>query len=184
MKFKINIRQSLNILHVLSWIIFIGLCIEAGSCLFSASYTLLRNPANAATFIGKHDLSGLYAYGRGHFVAETLLICIVLMIKAYLFYLIVTFLYEKKLNISQPFNRELGRFMIQASYLALATGLLTWCGAKYTEWLIKQGVKMSDIQLSHLGGADVWLFMSVTLFVIAQVFKKGIEIQSENELTI
>jgi hypothetical protein len=30
----------------------------------------------------------------------------------------------------------------------------------------------------------VWLFMSVTLFVIAQIFKRGIEIQTENELTV
>jgi len=45
-------------------------------------------------------------------------------------------------------------------------------------------VKMPDTQHLRLGGADVWLFMSVTLFVIAQIFKRGIEIQTENELTV
>ena len=50
--------------------------------------------------------------------------------------------------------------------------------------LVKKGVNMPDIQYLHLGGADVWLFMGVILFVIAQIFKRGIEIQTENELTI
>jgi hypothetical protein len=43
---------------------------------------------------------------------------------------------------------------------------------------------MPDIENMRLGGADVWLFMGVTLFVIAQIFKRGIEIQTENDLTI
>jgi hypothetical protein len=43
---------------------------------------------------------------------------------------------------------------------------------------------MPDTQFLRLGGADVWLFMAVVLFIIAQIFKRGIEIQSENELTI
>ena len=43
---------------------------------------------------------------------------------------------------------------------------------------------MPDTQLLHLGGADVWLFMAVILFIIAQIFKRGIEIQTENELTV
>lgn len=62
--------------------------------------------------------------------------------------------------------------------------MFTWAGATYTDWLVKQGVKMPDTQHLRLGGADVWLFMSITLYVIAQIYKRGIEIQSENELTV
>jgi hypothetical protein len=43
---------------------------------------------------------------------------------------------------------------------------------------------MPDTQRLRLGGSDVWIFMSVILFVIAQIFRRGIEIQSENELTV
>jgi hypothetical protein len=57
-------------------------------------------------------------------------------------------------------------------------------GANYTTWLIKQGVVMPVIQDLRMGGADVWIFMSVILFVIAQIFKRGIEIQEENDLTV
>ena len=43
---------------------------------------------------------------------------------------------------------------------------------------------MPDVQSLGLGGGDVWIFMGITLLVIAKVFKRGVEIQSENDLTI
>jgi Protein of unknown function (DUF2975) len=104
--------------------------------------------------------------------------------KACIFYLIIKILHDKKLNMSQPFSREVRLFILKVSYLAFGIGLFTWWGVKYTEWLVNLGVKMPDTQHLRLGGADVWLFMSVTLFVIAQIFKRGIEIQTENELTV
>ena len=86
--------------------------------------------------------------------------------------------------MAQPFNKEVGRFIFKVSYLALWIGLFSWWGVRYTHWFVKQGVKMPTIESLRLGGADVWLFMGVTLLVIAQIFKKGIEIQTENELTV
>jgi hypothetical protein len=49
---------------------------------------------------------------------------------------------------------------------------------------VDQGVQIPDIQALRLAGADVWLYMGITLLVIAQIFKRGIEIQTENELTL
>jgi putative transcriptional regulator len=49
---------------------------------------------------------------------------------------------------------------------------------------VKQGVKNPDLQYLRIGGADVWMFMGITLLVIVQIFKKGIEIQNENDLTV
>ena len=182
MKSRTNL--VLKILYVLSWIIFIGVCIEAAGSIFSAFYTLVINSFNARTFWVGNDLSGLYIYGRGYFFTETLLISIASVMKACIFYLIIKNLHPKKISLSQPFSREVGRLIFQISYLSLLIGLCSWWGVKYTEWLVGQGVKMPDIQYLRLGGADVWLFMGVILFVLAQIFKRGIEIQSENELTV
>ena len=181
---KTRTKQILKILHVLSWIIFVGVCIEAGGSIFSAFYTLVINPINAATFWAGNDLSGLYKYDPGHFFVETLLISIASVLKACIFYLIIKILHNKKLTMSQPFNNEVRLFIINVSCLAFGIGLFTGAGVEYTEWLVNQGVNMPDTQHLRLGGADVWLFMGVTLFVIAQIFRRGIEIQSENELTV
>ena len=180
----ISTKQILKVLLILSWIIFIGVCIEAGGCIFSAFYTLLINSINAAHFWVGNDLSGLYKYDPGHFFAETLLISIAAVLKACMFYLIIKILHDKKLDMSQPFSDEVRRFIFKISCLAFGIGLFTGWGVNYTEWLVKKGVNMPDTQHLRLGGADVWLFMGVILFVIAQIFKRGIEIQTENELTV
>ena len=184
MEIKIDTQQMLKILYVVSWIIFIGVCIEAGGIIFNSFYDLVLNPVGARYFWQQVDLSSLYKYDRGYFFVVTFIMSIVAVMRAILFYLIIRILHSKKLNMYQPFNKETEKFIFRASYLSLGIGLFSWWGAKYAEWFISKGVKMPDIQYLRLGGADVWLFMSVILFVIAQIFKRGIEIQTENELTI
>ena len=181
---KISTKQTLKVLYVLAWIIFGGICIEAGGFIFSTFYTLEINPVNAHHSWPGLDLSGLYNYGRGYFLAEMSQISLVAVMRAVLFYMVVDILQDKKLDITQPFSKSVGRVLFVISYLSLLIGVLSWTGARYTEWLVSNGVKIPDLEDLRLGGADVWLFMGATLFVIAQIFKRGIEIQTENELTI
>jgi hypothetical protein len=184
MEIKISTQQILKTLYVVSWIIFIGVSIEAGAFIFNSFFTLVLNPVGAHKFWQEIDLSGLYSYDHGYFIVVTLLMSIVAVFRAILFYLIVKVLDGKKLNMMQPFTREIGNFIFKVSYLSFAIGMFSFWGVRYTEWLVQQGVKMPDIQQLRLGGADVWLFMGVTLYVIAQIFKRGIEIQEENDLTV
>jgi len=184
MEIKISTQHILKILYILSWIIFVGVCIEAGGFIFNAFFTLVINPVGAHKFWQEINLSSLYEFDHGYFAVETLLMSIVAIMRAIMFYFIVKILHDKKLNLSQPFSMEVGQFISKLAYLALAIGLFSLWGVKYSEWFIKQGVVMPDIQHLRLGGADVWLFMSVILFVIAQIFKRGIEIQNENDLTV
>jgi len=185
MEIKITNNQILKVLQILSWIIFIGLCIEAGGIIVNTFITLLINPLGVKNFWeGNEYLSGLYKFDRGYFIVITLTMIIVAVLKAIMFYLIVKVFTDKKLKISQPFNMDLSRFIINQSYLALGIALFSHSGFKYSMWLTKQGVKSADLQSLHIAGADVWLFMAVILFVIVQIVKRGIEIQRENDLTI
>ena len=185
MEIKITTNQILKVLQILSWIIFIGLCIEAGGIAVNTIITLFINPAGVENFWeGADYLSSLYKFDHGYFFVITLTMTIVAVLKAILFYLIVQLFTEKKLRISQPFSSELSRFMINQAYLALGIGLFSHSGSEYSAWLTKQGVKSADLQSLHMEGGDVWLFMAVILFVIVQIVKKGIEIQNENDLTI
>lgn len=180
MEIRISSQQMLKVLYVIAWIIFLGLCVDAGSILFNAFYTSLINPHNEDYF----QLSELYRTDSGYFFVQIILMSIVAIMKAIMFYLIVKILQNQKLDLSRPFKLETGRFLFNMSFLALGTGLFSYWGVKYSEWLISTGVEMADAAILRLSGADVWLFMGVVLFVIAQIFKKGIEIQSENELTV
>jgi hypothetical protein len=176
-------KQILKVLYIISWIIFVGICVEAGGFIVNAFFAL-RGPVDIKYLWHEVDLSALYQYDHGYFFVEMLFMSIVAVVKAWLFYLIIKILHDKKLNMSQPFNKEMGRFIFTVSYIALLIGLFSLWGVKYTEWLTLKGIKMPGIQCLHFGGADVWLFMCVVLFVMAQIFKRGIEIQTENELTV
>ena len=185
MEIKITTNQILRVLQILSWIIFIGLCIEAGGIIVNTFITLFINPAGVKNFWeGSEYLSSLFKFDQGHFIVITLIMIIVAVLKAIMFYLIVKVFTDKKLKISQPFSMELSRFIIYQSYLALGIGLFSHGGFKYSGWLTQQGVKSADLQSLQIAGADVWLFMAVILFVIVQIVKRGIEIQKENDLTI
>jgi hypothetical protein len=50
-------------------------------------------------------------------------------------------------------------------------------------WLAGKDIALKTFAL-FVGGGPEFLFLGAIVFVIAQVFKKGVEIQSENELTI
>lgn len=183
MEIRITTKQILNILLILSWIIFVGLSIEAGGFIVNAIFAL-ANPSIVTRLWQQVDLSDLFKYDQGWFFVITLIMSIVTVMKAWLFFLIIRILHNKNLKITQPFSKEVRRFIFYISYIALMIGLSSNSGIRYVEWLVQRGVQMPDTQALHLGGADVWLFMAVILFIIAQMFKRGIEIQTENELTI
>ena len=184
MEIKITTKHILIVLNIITWLIFVGVCIEAGGFLFNTFYTLFVGPQNAEFFWNRLDLSSLYKFDRGHFFTETTLINIVAVLRAIMFFVIVKFLYDKKLDLSKPFNLHMRRFILNIGYLALGISFFSSWGTNYTDWLVSKGVTMPSTHQLRIAGADVWLFMSVVLFVIAQIFKRGIELQTENDLTV
>ncbi|WP_379084467.1 DUF2975 domain-containing protein [Pedobacter sp. UC225_65] len=180
---EIKTKQILNVLIVISWIIFFGVCIELGGFITNAVFALV-NPASLKYLWQQADLTNLYQYDTGYYLVILLHIIMPMTFKAFLFYLIIRILHSKKLNMSEPFNKEMVNFVSNLSYVALLIGIFSAWGANYAEWLAKKGIEMPDLQNLRLGGADVWVFMGVILFVIAQIFKRGVEIQAEHELTV
>lgn len=184
MEIKITTRQILRVLEVFSWILFIGLCVQAGGVIFSALYAAFFNPDAAAGFWEKADLSELYAYDRGHFLALALIIAIASILKALLFYGIVRVFTRKELSMKQPFTGRVTRFVLTSAFISLGIGFFCHYGVHYVAGLAGKGIRMPDLSTLHIDGADVWFLMAVVLFVIAQVIKRGVEMQEENELTV
>ena len=171
-------------LNVISWIIFVGLCVEAGSYILGAFFTLFYNPFGTGKLWDVMSLSDLYNYNQSYYVTIVSLMIITAVLKALMFYLIVKIFHDKKIDLSHPFNESVRKFIINIAWLALGIGLFSFWGAKDTANFVAEGASMPDIQHLNLGGADVWMFMGVVLLVIGRVFKKGIEIQNEIDLTV
>lgn len=185
MEIKITTNQILKVLQLLSWIIFIGLCVQAGAVIVNTCITLFINPDGVKNFWeGADYLSELYKNDTGYFLIITVIMSIVSVLKAILFYLIVKLFVDKKISISQPFIPAFQHFILKIAYLSLGIGLFSYCGQNYSKWLSQVGNSSADLQVLDIAGADVWLFMTVILFVIAHIIKRGVEIQHENDLTI
>jgi hypothetical protein len=181
---SLKTAYTLKALQVLSWIIFVGLCVEAGGFITNSIATLMLSPEGSGKFWKEVDLSALYHFNQSHYVVMTSLMIIATVLKALMFYFIVKIFHDKKLNLSKPFNQVMKRFILVIAYLALGIGLFSFWGTKFAAQLMNQGVPLPDIEQLRFGGADVWLFMGVTLLVIAYIFQKGIDIQNENDLTV
>ena len=175
-----------KVLNVLAWIIFVGLCIESGGLIVNAFVTIFINPIASSKFWGGMNLYELYQFNESHFITILVLMIIISLLKSILFYLIVNIFHKKKLNLSTPFNETMGKYIFNLSYLSFGIGLFIYWGSNFSAWLkIVSNDKVSpSLQQLKFEGADVWLFMGVILLIFAMIFKKGIEIQSENELTV
>lgn len=181
---KTNGDVTFKLLNVLSWIIFIGLAIETGGYLFNTGFTLFINSACASNFWGSIDLSDLYNYDLGFFICFTVLMISISLLKTLLFYQTVSVFHKKKFNLTNPFNETIKDYIFNFALIALAIGLFSYAGKTFSYWLISQNIEMPALENLKFSGADVWLFMGITLLIFAKIFKKGIELQTENELTV
>lgn len=183
MQITIRTERILKLLYIISWVLFVGICIEASAFLLNAVFALVK-PELLRYLWKPVDMPQLLQYDHGYFFVVMLIITIVHVLKALMFYLIIKILSDKKLDMALPFNQSVQRFILSIAYLSFSIGLFSSWGSRHAEWLGTKGVTMPDMETMQLGGADVWLFMGIILFVIAQIFKRGMEIQSEHELTV
>lgn len=185
MEIKITTKHILLVLYILSWIIFVGVSIQAGGSIVAAVFALVKPEFVKNLWLWSQvDLSALFAFDQTQFFVILVMMSIVSVLKAIMFYLIIKVLHDRKISIAQPFSNTLRSFILNLSFLSFLIGIFCAWAVSYADGIVKQGVEMPMIQYLHLEGADVWLFMSVILFAIAHIIKRGIEIQNENELTI
>ena len=184
MEIRITTSHILKVLLLLTWIIFIGLCVEVGAIIVNTFITLFINPDAVKNFWEGPDILVIYQLDTNHFVVLAIVMIIIAVLKALMFYSILKLLLDKKLDFTKPFNSHLKDFILKLSYFSLGIGLFTHCGSDFCLWLTSQGAEIASLESLNLTGADVWFFMAIILFIITQIIKKGIEIQTENDLTI
>lgn len=170
-------QQVLGILQVVSWILFIGLCIQTGAMVVSLCISAFVGPGIGANFYMGIDLSELMAFSQGHYWGQASLLVVLSGLKAYLFYQVVKAI--SKINVAHPFSSDMAQLISKMSAIALQIGIFGLVTEMYAGWLHKEHVHFSI----NMEGSE-FLYLAGILFVIAVIFKRGIEIQAENELTI
>lgn len=175
-----NNKVVLQVLHVISWVIFIGLCIEAGALIFNFVFTLIKPIASQNIYKGL-NFSEMYEKQFLHYVGVMIFMIVLSVLKASLFYLVV--LIFQKINLVNPFHETIGKLIEKLSYEALSIAIISVVFIQYTKQLLHKGYVVSNLE-HYADDTAAFFMMAAILFVIAQVFKKGIELQKENELTV
>ena len=178
---KSQTQIVLKFLHVISWCIYIGLLIKTGALAYSSVINLFPNSVASQNLYMGLTLSKLLEFSQPDFVNLSFLLVVLTGLKAFVFYLVIEIF--SKINFVNPFSMTISNLIFRISYVAFAIVLLTWTGDAYAEWLTNQGVQIPNLN-DYLGGGDEFLLLAAIIFIIAQVFKRGIEIQEENDLTV
>ncbi|MDH7446108.1 DUF2975 domain-containing protein [Aquimarina sp. 2201CG14-23] len=170
-------KQILTLMKIVSWILFIGLCIKLGAILISGGISLFVNEKATENLYLGLDLSQLYKFSTSYYILVLSLLVSVSALKAYLFYLVLKIF--SKIDFDQPFTKPVAILISSISYVSLWTGLLAYFANNYCKWLLKKGAVFN---LDW--GSSEFLFMAGIIFIIGFIFKRGVEIQLENQLTV
>ena len=170
-------KRIFNIMNVVSWIVFIGLCIKAGAIIIVSVLSLFVNKNATENLYMGIDLSNLYNFSIGHFMFTVFLMILVASLKAYIFYILIKIF--RGLDYNKPFEATIANLIFRISYISLGVGLVGVVANTYVTWL-RHKVFFTSIDIS----TSAYIFMAGVVFAIALLFQRAIEIQSENELTI
>lgn len=177
---KWETQPVLMLLTIIIWSIFIGLCIKGGTLLFTSVYSIF-SPSVAKDLYKGLDLSVIREWHKGYYIVAVSLLIGILASKAYIFFLVIrVFL---KIDLVHPFSKEVSILISKIGKVTVQVGVLIIIAMAYFRWL-SSNTSHWPATGGFLSGSFEFLIMGAVIYAIAMVFKRGVEIQSENELTV
>jgi len=167
-------------LHIVAWVIFIGLCIETGGLIVNFIFSLFK-PEFVQNLYQKLDLTEMYKESKWAFFGIYSLILSISFLKAYLFYIVVRLML--KMDLTKPFNTFVSNQILQISYYTLAIGLFSFIARQIAKNLMHHGFVTDSLNQFWID-SQAFIVMGAVVYIIATIFKKGIDIQNENDLTV
>ncbi|WP_026705887.1 DUF2975 domain-containing protein [Flavobacterium soli] len=167
-------------LYVIAWLIFVGLSIEAGGLLVNFFFTLY-NPDFVQNLYQKLDLIQMYNDSKLAFFGVYSFILLIAILKACLFYTVIHLMH--KMDLSKPFSDFVARQISLMSYITLCIGLLSAIAQQLVNSLQPHGFVPDNLD-QFWTDSEAFILMGAVIYIIAVIFKKGVAIQNENELTV
>lgn len=167
-------------LYIIAWLIFVGLSIEAGGLIVNFFFSLYK-PEFVQNLYQKLDLVQIYNESQSAFFSVYSFILMISILKAVLFYIVIRLMHT--MDRSKPFSTFVAKQISQISYFTLSIGLLSFIGRQFTKNLLHQGFVTDNLSQFWVD-SEAFILMGAIIYIIATIFKKGVAIQSENDLTV
>ena len=167
-------------LYIVAWLIFVGLSIEAGGLIVNFFFSLYK-PEFVQNHYEKLDLSEIYKSSRLAFFGIYSFILTISILKAFLFYIVIRLM--QKMDLSKPFSTFVATQIKLISYYTLSIGLLSSIASQFARYLMHHGFVTDNLNRFWTDG-QAFILMGAVIYIIATIFKKGVDIQDENDLTV
>lgn len=150
--------------------------------LYSLIFSLaIHRNVDKESFLMGFNISALEVLSRVEYNVVMIFLILSSATKAYLVYRVIQIL--SKINLIQPFNQNMASLITNINYVALAIGIIEVMADSYLGFL--SGSSMTRLPLkSFVENDNQFLFLAGIIFIISIVFKRGLEIQSDNNLTV
>ncbi|WP_294675339.1 DUF2975 domain-containing protein [uncultured Fluviicola sp.] len=167
-------------LYIVAWLIFVGLSIEAGGVIVNFFFSIY-NPGFVQNLYQKLDLTDMYRDSKMAFFGVYSFILILSILKALLFYLVIRLMH--KMDLSKPFSSFVSKQILQISYHTLSIGFLSYIARQLVRNLRHHGF-VPDNMDQFWADSQAFILMGAVIYILAIIFKKGVELQNENDLTV
>ena len=167
-------------LHIVAWVIFVGLCIEAGGLIVNFIFSLYK-PEFVQNLYQKLDLSQMYSRSKWAFFSMYSFILVISILKACLFYVVIMLI--SHLNLSKPFNSYVADQITKISYYTCSIRRISFLSQQRLKTLLHREYEIASLN-PFWADSQAYILMAAIIYVIATIFSKGVEIQNENDLTV
>ena len=168
-------KRILKIMHILAWVAFIGLSIKAGAIMISYFVSLGNEEAAKDLYQGM-DLFAYKQYSLTHYSIIVGYKVLQFSLQAYIAFLIIKLL--SNLNIDRPFNANALKSMQTISYSLL------WLWTLVVTHNIHVGILEANTGLKAALLPSEFIYIAGIVYVFSLLFKRGLELQQENDLMI
>lgn len=175
---KTQTKTILEIIKYLALIGAIGFSIECGSQIISLIVSFFEPEMPSKFYKVNPKIYELRNFDRMYFGFVMSLTIFFSATKAYIWYYIFDFL--NKLSLKNPFTIEISAKVQKISYLLFELWVVSFIGNSYIGYVSKE----SGIDLVNHFNHGEYFFMAGIVYIISQIFKRGVELQEENELTV
>jgi hypothetical protein len=176
---KIKTETILTVSKILAFMGFIWYSILWGSQLLTLVASFINPVWAKHTYEVDLNLFSIREHSNGFYVYAMCLTIAVSALKALIWYVVFDLL--SKIKLQTPFSMEVEKKLERIAYLLLGVWIVSNIFWKIYSYYLS---KSTGIQLPTNNSGDEYLFMAGIIYIISQVFKRGIEIQEENDLTV
>ena len=176
---KTKTEIILIVLKVLALLAAIGFSIECGAQLLTFVSSFINPEWSKKTLSASKQWFQILDYSAAYYSFGMSLLILSSALKATVWYLMLGLL--QKLQLRSPFSMDVTKKLEKLAYLLLGVWvLIAFIGKTYLHYV----VKATGINLTDFSSGDEYLFIAGIVYIISQIFKRGIEMQEENQLTV